>query len=103
MLERPAGTSTSALSLAPYESVIQLRRHPVHSRWPMQVRRAVPYVLLLVLPTLVGAQTPTIGPITKTETNPYFAMMKKGAELAAKANGARLLSGAGKTDGDNAG
>jgi fructose transport system substrate-binding protein len=69
----------------------------------MQVRRAVPYVLLLVLPTLVGAQTPTIGLITKTESNPFFVMMKKGAEAAAKANGARLLSAAGKHDGDNAG
>ena len=55
----------------------------------MQLRRAVPF-LHLVLPTLVGAQTPTIGLITKTETNPFFVMMKKGAESAAKANGARL-------------
>jgi fructose transport system substrate-binding protein len=70
----------------------------------MPVWRAVPYVLLLlVLPTLVGAQTPTIGLITKTESNPFFVMMKKGAESAAKAKGARLLSGAGKNDGDNAG
>ena len=69
----------------------------------MQLQRALAYVLLLALPTLVGAQTPTIGLITKTETNPFFVMMKKGAESAAKANGARLLSGAGKSDGDNAG
>lgn len=69
----------------------------------MHLRRAVPYVFLLIVPTLVGAQVPTIGLITKTESNPYFVMMKKGADSAAKANGARLLSGAGKHDGDNAG
>lgn len=46
---------------------------------------------------------PVIGLITKTETNPFFVKMKEGAEQAAKAQGAKLLSGAGKTDGDNAG
>ena len=44
-----------------------------------------------------------IGLITKTETNPFFVKMKEGADAAAKAKGAKLLSGAGKTDGDNAG
>ncbi len=46
---------------------------------------------------------PVIGLITKTETNPFFVKMKEGADEAAKARGAKLLSGAGKTDGDNAG
>ncbi|MBL8348786.1 MAG: sugar ABC transporter substrate-binding protein [Burkholderiaceae bacterium] len=46
---------------------------------------------------------PVIGLITKTETNPFFVKMKEGAEAEAKAKGAKLLSGAGKTDGDNAG
>ena len=46
---------------------------------------------------------PVIGLITKTDTNPFFVKMKEGAEAAAKAKGAKLLSGAGKTDGDNAG
>ncbi|HEY6132405.1 MAG TPA: sugar ABC transporter substrate-binding protein [Rubrivivax sp.] len=46
---------------------------------------------------------PVIGLITKTETNPFFVKMKEGADAAAKAKGAKLLSGAGKTDGDNAG
>jgi fructose transport system substrate-binding protein len=50
-----------------------------------------------------GAQQPVIGLITKTETNPFFVKMKEGADAAAKAKGAKLLSGAGKTDGDNAG
>jgi fructose transport system substrate-binding protein len=50
-----------------------------------------------------GAQQPVIGLITKTETNPFFVKMKEGAQEAARAHGARLLSGAGKNDGDNAG
>lgn len=53
----------------------------------MQVRRAVTYALLLVRPNVVGARTPRIGL----------------AEAAAKVKGTRLLSGAGKTDGDIAG
>ncbi len=51
-----------------------------------------------------AAQAPTvIGLITKTETNPFFVKMKEGAAEAAKASGAKLLTGAGKADGDNAG
>jgi fructose transport system substrate-binding protein len=46
---------------------------------------------------------PVIGLITKTETNPFFVKMKEGAQQAAKEKGAKLLSGAGKADGDNAG
>jgi fructose transport system substrate-binding protein len=57
--------------------------------------------------TLVAAASaqnqPVVGLITKTETNPFFVKMKEGAAEAAKAKGAKLLSGAGKTDGDNAG
>jgi len=49
------------------------------------------------------AAEPVIGLITKTETNPFFVKMKEGASAEAKAKGAKLLSGAGKTDGDNAG
>jgi fructose transport system substrate-binding protein len=49
------------------------------------------------------AQQPVVGLITKTETNPFFVKMKEGASEAAKAKGAKLLSGAGKADGDNAG
>src|SRR5215471_11945904 len=51
----------------------------------------------------LAADEPVIGLITKTETNPFFVKMKEGAQGAAKAQGAKLLSGAGKTDGDNAG
>ena len=50
-----------------------------------------------------AADQPVIGLITKTETNPFFVKMKEGAAAAAQAKGAKLLSGAGKTDGDNAG
>ena len=49
-----------------------------------------------------GDQTPTVGLITKTEGNPFFVSMKAQAEASAKAAGFRLLSGAGKNDGDNA-
>jgi fructose transport system substrate-binding protein len=51
----------------------------------------------------LAADQPVIGLITKTETNPFFVKMKEGAEAQAKSLGAKLLTGAGKTDGDNAG
>ncbi len=51
----------------------------------------------------VAADQPVIGLITKTETNPFFVKMKEGAQAAATAKGAKLLSAAGKADGDNAG
>jgi len=60
-------------------------------------------VLALAAGTVFAQTQPVIGLITKTETNPFFVKMKEGAEAAAKAQGAKLLSGAGKTDGDNAG
>ncbi|MBT9465724.1 sugar ABC transporter substrate-binding protein, partial [Hydrogenophaga sp.] len=46
---------------------------------------------------------PVIGLITKTDSNPFFVKMKEGADAEAKKLGAKLLSAAGKTDGDNAG
>ncbi len=49
------------------------------------------------------AAEPVIGLITKTETNPFFVKMKEGADAEAKKLGAKLMSAAGKTDGDNAG
>ncbi len=45
----------------------------------------------------------SVGLITKTETNPFFVKMKEGADKEAKAKGLKLLTGAGKFDGDNAG
>ncbi|AVR97818.1 sugar ABC transporter substrate-binding protein [Pseudoduganella armeniaca] len=50
-----------------------------------------------------AADEPVVGLITKTEINPFFVKMKEGAQRAAKLQGARLLTGAGKSDGDNAG
>src|SRR5919201_2179067 len=43
-----------------------------------------------------------VGLITKTDTNPFFVKMKQGAQKAAKQYGAKLLTAAGKFDGDNA-
>ncbi|WP_027467808.1 sugar ABC transporter substrate-binding protein [Deefgea rivuli] len=57
--------------------------------------------LLSTLPAF--AAEPVIGLITKTDTNPFFVKMKEGATAQAQAKGAKLLSAAGKTDGDNAG
>jgi fructose transport system substrate-binding protein len=45
---------------------------------------------------------PVIGLITKTETNPFFVKMKEGAAAEARKAGAKLLTAAGKTDGDTA-
>jgi len=50
-----------------------------------------------------AADQPVIGLITKTDTNPFLVKMKEGAQAAATAKGAKLISAAGKTDGDNAG
>jgi fructose transport system substrate-binding protein len=50
-----------------------------------------------------GSGSVKVGLITKTDTNPFFVKMKEGAEKAAKENGARLMTAAGKFDGDNAG
>jgi fructose transport system substrate-binding protein len=44
----------------------------------------------------------TIGLITKTDTNPFFVKMKAGAQKAAAKDGVKLMTAAGKYDGDNA-
>jgi fructose transport system substrate-binding protein len=49
------------------------------------------------------AQEPVIGLITKTESNPFFVKMREGAQAAARSNHVRLMTAAGKNDGDNAG
>ena len=59
--------------------------------------------LLAVAASSAFAAEPVVGLITKTETNPFFVKMKEGAQEEAKKLGAKLLTGAGKTDGDNAG
>ena len=70
----------------------------------MQLKHATVLAALLASAgSSIAADQPVIGLITKTETNPFFVKMKEGAAAAAQAKGAKLLSGAGKTDGDNAG
>ena len=74
------------------------------------LRRAVARAsfLGLAVTALVGsgaamaADQIAIGLITKTDTNPFFVKMKQGAEAAAAKGGVKLISAAGKFDGDNA-
>ncbi|WP_116138552.1 sugar ABC transporter substrate-binding protein [Trinickia diaoshuihuensis] len=47
------------------------------------------------------ADEPIVGLITKTDTNPFFVKMKQGAQGAAQKDGAKLLTAAGRFDGDN--
>ena len=71
----------------------------------MRLRAAALCGTLLAALSGCGAEAaprPAIGLITKTETNPFFVKMKEGAQAAAATHGLRLLSGAGKNDGDNA-
>ena len=49
-----------------------------------------------------GKKEVTVGLITKTESNPFFVKMKEGAQAKAKEEGVKLLTAAGKSDGDNA-
>lgn len=58
--------------------------------------------LALATNVAFAADQPIIGLITKTETNPFFVKMKEGAEAEAKKIGAKLLTAAGKQDGDTA-
>ena len=69
----------------------------------MQLKHATLLAALMAAGFAQAQSQPVIGLITKTETNPFFVKMKEGATEAAKAKGAKLLSGAGKADGDNAG
>lgn len=48
-----------------------------------------------------GTGEPVVGLITKTDTNPFFVTMRKGAQSAAGQQGVELQSFAGKQDGDN--
>lgn len=66
------------------------------------IRVALALVAWAAVSAASAQQQPIIGLITKTDTNPFFVKMKQGAEAAAKKNGAKLMSAAGKYDGDNA-
>lgn len=59
--------------------------------------------LTLATSAAFAANEPIIGLITKTETNPFFVKMKEGARAEAEKAGAKLMSAAGKIDGDTAG
>ncbi|MDY7089768.1 MAG: sugar ABC transporter substrate-binding protein [Actinomycetota bacterium] len=48
-----------------------------------------------------GSGEDVVGLITKTDTNPFFVQMKKGAQSAAEQQGLELQTFAGKQDGDN--
>ncbi|QRX81234.1 sugar ABC transporter substrate-binding protein [Glaciimonas sp. PAMC28666] len=70
----------------------------------MTLKHRIALAILTMAAGLTGAaDQPVIGLITKTDTNPYFVKMKEGAQEAAKAKGVKLLTAAGKSDGDNAG
>jgi fructose transport system substrate-binding protein len=60
--------------------------------------------VLLILPAAAcqsGSGEDVVGLITKTDTNPFFVTMKKGAQQTAGREGVELQSFAGKIDGDN--
>jgi fructose transport system substrate-binding protein len=69
------------------------------------VRAALAGAVLLgsMAVTAALAQEVTVGLITKTETNPFFVKMREGAEAKAKELGLKLITAAGKFDGDNDG
>ncbi len=69
----------------------------------MKLKLSIVAVSLSLATSAAFAAQPVIGLITKTETNPFFVKMKEGAQAEAKKLGAKLLTGAGKADGDNAG
>ena len=69
----------------------------------MTFARTLTLSTLALATSAAFAAEPVIGLITKTESNPFFVKMKEGADAEAKKLGAKLLSAAGKTDGDNAG
>jgi fructose transport system substrate-binding protein len=56
---------------------------------------------VLCIGTSEAADQPVVGLITKTDTNPFFVKMRQGAEGAAQKDGAKLMTAAGKFDGDN--
>ncbi|MFF5297695.1 sugar ABC transporter substrate-binding protein [Paractinoplanes globisporus] len=62
-------------------------------------------VMTLVLGSTVacnrGSGEDVVGLITKTDTNPFFVQMKKGAQIEAKKESLELQTFAGKQDGDN--
>ncbi|WP_297914896.1 sugar ABC transporter substrate-binding protein [Thiomonas sp.] len=67
----------------------------------MKFRNAALIAALAAVAGASQAAEPVIGLITKTDTNPYFVTMQKGAKQEATKLGAKLLTAAGRFDGDN--
>jgi fructose transport system substrate-binding protein len=59
--------------------------------------------LAFAVSSAIAADPIVIGLITKTDSNPFFIKMKEGAEAEAKKLRVKVISAAGKADGDNAG
>lgn len=64
-------------------------------------RKLACLVAASALSTTAMAETPIIGLITKTNTNPFFVKMKEGAQEKAEELGVELRTFAGRYDGDN--
>lgn len=69
----------------------------------MNVKQCIALAVLTAVGGAAMAEEPIVGLITKTDTNPFFVKMKEGAQQRAKLKGAKLLTAAGRADGDNAG
>ncbi|MFM9434355.1 fructose transport system substrate-binding protein [Janthinobacterium sp. CG_23.3] len=69
----------------------------------MNVKHCIALAILTATGGVAMAEEPIVGLITKTDTNPFFVKMKEGAQHRAKLKGAKLLTAAGRADGDNAG
>lgn len=69
----------------------------------MNVKQCIALAILTATGGVAMADEPIVGLITKTDTNPFFVKMKEGAQQRAKLKGAKLLTAAGRADGDNAG
>lgn len=66
----------------------------------MKISCAFALAAMVSSATYASNDSITIGLITKTETNPFFLKMKEGAMLGATVHGVKLLTAAGKEDGD---
>ncbi|WP_317201819.1 sugar ABC transporter substrate-binding protein [Janthinobacterium sp.] len=69
----------------------------------MNIKHCIALAILTASGGAAVADEPIVGLITKTDTNPFFVKMKEGAQHRAKLKGAKLLTAAGRSDGDNAG
>lgn len=66
----------------------------------MKLSWALTLAAVVTSTAVASNDTITIGLITKTDNNPFFLKMKEGAMLGATVHGVKLLTAAGKEDGD---